>query len=254
VSFETATDLYARHVGRYTDALASRLIDRAGLQEGDRGLDVGCGPGAALAALAGRLGAQRVAGVDPSTPFVELARRRVPGTDVRVGAAEALPFEDASFDVVVSQLVVNFMADPRLGVGEMRRVAKRSVSACVWDYAGEMTMLRAFWDAALELDPDAPDEGRVMSWCTPGELEGLWTSSGLRAVEVDELVVAAQYEDFENYWKPFPAGLAPSGAYCASLSAARQKALRESCFRHLGRPSGPFELTARAWFVLGRVD
>jgi SAM-dependent methyltransferase len=251
ISFATGTELYSRHVGRYTDALAEALLDRAGLRNGDRALDVGCGPGAVLAALAARLGAARVTGVDPSTPFVATARARVRGADVRVGAAEALPFDDASFDVVTSQLVLNFLEDAHAGVAEMCRVARRSVVACVWDYAGEMEMLRAFWDAALELDPEAPDEGRVMRWCSPGELLALWKSAGLGGVDVDALVVGARYDGFDDYWTPFTAGLAPSGAYCASLDDDRREALRAACYRRLGSPAGPFELSARAWVVTG---
>jgi SAM-dependent methyltransferase len=252
-TFDTGNDMYARGVGRYTDALAAALVERVGLREGDRALDVGCGPGAALAALADRLGAERVAGVEPSEPFADMARERVAGAEVRAGTAEALPFDDGSFDVVVSQLVVNFMNDAHRGVGEMRRVARRTVASCVWDYAGEMRMLRVFWDAAHEVDPDAPDEGRDMRWCSPGELETLWTEAGLREVEVDDLVVSARYESFDDYWAPFPSGLAPSGAYCASLPPDRQEALRQACFRRLGEPSGPFELTARALVVLGQT-
>src|SRR5438552_7385310 len=118
-------------------------------------------------------------GVDPSEPFVETAGAAVPGADVRLAAAEELPFADASFDVVLSQLVVNFMRDATRGVGEMARVARRTVASCVWDYAGEMQMLRAFWDAALELDPDAPDEGKTMRWCTRGEPAERWQAAGL---------------------------------------------------------------------------
>jgi SAM-dependent methyltransferase len=251
--FETGTDLYSRHVGRYTDALAAAVIDRVGLRDGDSALDVGCGPGALLSELAARLGSGRVAGIDPSPPFVELARQRVPAADVRVGSAEALPFRDDSFDLVASQLVLNFMADPAAGIHEMCRVSRRTVASCVWDYAGEMTMLRAFWDAALELDPEAPDEGRVMKLCTPDELGDLFRGAGLREVDVGELVVAAAYESFEDYWTPFTAGIAPSGAYCASLASTGQEDLRGACFRRLGSPGGPFELTARAWVAVGQV-
>jgi SAM-dependent methyltransferase len=253
LSFETGTGAYGRHVGRYSDALAAEVVRRVAPRDGDRALDVGCGAGAALAALADRLGSDRVAGVDPSQPFVELARKRVPGADVRVGAAEELPFDDGSFDLVTSQLVLNFMRDPRRGVGEMCRVGRRTVASCVWDYAGEMEMLRAFWDAALELDPRAPDEGVVMRWCTPEELEALWRESGLRSVEVGAVVVAAGYSSFDDYWAPFPSGIAPSGAYCASLPPDRQEELRQACFRRLGSPAGPFELTARAWLAIGRI-
>ena len=253
MTFTTGTDAYARHVGRYGQALSAAHADAAGLRAGDRALDVGCGPGVLLAELARRLGADRAAGVDPSRPFVDAARAAVPGAEVRVGAAEGLPFEDDAFDVAMSQLVVNFMDDAEAGVGEMRRVARRTVTSCVWDYAGEMTMLRAFWDAARELDPDAPDEGRVMRYCTPQELAALWEKAGLREVATNPLVVAADYEDFDDYWSPFPTGIAPSGAYCASLDEDARAALREACFRRVGSPMGSFSLAARAWFVRGTV-
>jgi SAM-dependent methyltransferase len=204
--------------------------------------------------LAARLGPGRVAGIDPSEPFVELCRGAVPGADVRVGQAESLPFPDAAFDAVLSQLVVNFLDDPDAGVAEMRRVARRTVAACVWDYADGMTMLRAFWDAALELDPQAPDEAKTMRLARPGELAALWERVGLADVQTGEIVVEAEYADFEDYWSPFPEGIAPSGAYCASLDDERRAALKAACFRRLGSPVGPFRLAARAWFVLGGVD
>ncbi len=249
--FTTGTEAYARHVGRYGGALSAAHADAAGLAVGDRALDVGCGPGVLLAELAARLGAEHVAGVDPSEPFVAAARAAVPGADVRVAAAERLPFPDRSFDVVMSQLVVNFMADPEAGVAEMRRVARRTVTSCVWDYAGEMEMLRAFWDAALELDPEAPDEGQTMRYCTPGELEALWRGAGLREVETRALVAAVGYSSFDDYWLPFTTGIGPSGAYCAALADEHRGALREACFRRLGSPRGPFTLSARAWLVRG---
>jgi SAM-dependent methyltransferase len=251
VSFETGTDAYSLGVGRYSAALASALCDTTGVRPGDTALDVGCGPGGLAAELAQRLGAERVAGIEPSAPFLEAARAAVPDADLRHGSAEELPFADGTFDAVLSQLVVNFMTEPWRGVTEMRRVSRRTVASCVWDYGEGMTMLRAFWDAALELDPDAPDEGRTMRNATPGELRTLWESAGLGDVATGELRVAADYAGFDDYWSPFPTGLAPSGAYCASLDDEARARLREACFRRLGSPSGPFRLEARAWFVTG---
>jgi hypothetical protein len=86
-----------------------------------------------------------------------------------------------------------------------------------------------------------------MRYCTPDELRSLWTSAGLREVETQALVVVADYGDFDNYWSPFPTGIAPSGAYCASLEPEQRAKLRKACLRRLGSPRGPFTLSARAW-------
>jgi SAM-dependent methyltransferase len=255
MTFDASADVYDRHVGRYGPSLSREHATAARVAAGERALDVGCGPSVLTRVLADVLGAENVAAVDPSEPFVAACRLRVPGADVRLGTADPLPFEDGSFDVVLSQLVVNFLPDARAGLREMRRIARPGgrVSAAVWDYAGEMTMLRAFWDAALELDPDAPDEGRTMPYCREGELGKLLESAGLAGVESGALVSSAAYEGFDDYWAPFPTGLAPSGAYCASLGAEQQEALRQACFRRLGSPTGLFSLTARAWHAVGVV-
>ena len=169
-TFRATADAYDRHIGRYGPDLARALCDAAGVAEGQRAVDVGCGPGALASELVRRLGIDAVAAVDPSPSFVEGCRARLPGLRVEEAAAERLPFPDASFDRALAQLVVNFMTDPPAGVGEMVRVTRPGgvVGAAVWDYAGAMTLLRAFWDAAVALDPAAAalDEGRSMPFCT----------------------------------------------------------------------------------------
>jgi ubiquinone/menaquinone biosynthesis C-methylase UbiE len=257
-TFLSSAGAYGRHVGRYGAQLATALIDFAGVERGMRALDVGCGTGALTAVLADQLGADRVTGVDPSRAFVDACRARVTGVEVVLAAAERLPFGDATFDAVLSQLVVNFMRDPVRGVREMARVTRPggTVSSCVWDYAGEMTLLRAFWDAAREVAPEAAatrDEGTVMRWCREGELAHLWHTAGLRDVRFGPLIVRATYADFEDLWSPFPQGVAPSGAFCQALSERDRAALHDAYRRHLGVGNQPFELTARAWSVTGRA-
>jgi SAM-dependent methyltransferase len=256
VTFEVSAETYDRHVGRYGPALSAAHVAAAHVAPGERVLDVGCGPGPLTTVLADIVGASNTAAVDPSEPFVDACRRRVPGADVRIASAEALPHADASFDAVLSQLVANFLRDPEQGLREMRRVTRPGgrISAVVWDYGGEMTMLRAFWDAALDLDPDAPDEGRTMLFCRAGELAELFASCGLDDIEHGALTVAADYADFDDYWSPFLSGLGPTGAYCISLAPDAQEALRNACFRRLGSPAGAFTLNARAWYAVGRVD
>lgn len=256
-TFQAPAEAYDRYVGRYGAELAAALLERARVAPGQHVLDVGCGPGAVTSAAARIVGPSQVAAVDPSEPFVQACRARNPAVDVRVAAAESLPFADVSFDAVVSQLVVNFLADPPAGVAEMRRVAKPGgvVAACVWDYADGMRMLRAFWDAAVEVDPEGAgrvDEGS-MPYCGPGELEALWSESGLEEVEGSALEVEASYADFDDLWEPFTAGIGPAGAYCASLAPERQAELRRRLSARVGDPTGPFMLSARAWCAVGRV-
>jgi SAM-dependent methyltransferase len=255
-TFRTSADAYDRHVGRYGRELARALIAAAGVRPGQRALDVGCGPGALTTELASVLGAEHVAAVDPSAPFADACRRRLPGVHVEVASAEALPFDDASFDHALAQLVVNFMADPHAGVREMLRVTRRggTVSAAVWDYAGEMTLLRRFWDAAVALDPSAADrdEGSCMPYCTPDDLGGLWSATGVADVHVAPAIVAASYEGLDDLWHPLELGVAPSGAYAACLPPERRAALKDELRRRLGVGDGPFRLTARAWIATGR--
>jgi SAM-dependent methyltransferase len=253
-----SADAYDRFVGRYSARLAEELIAFAEIRPGMRVLDVGCGPGALASALASRLGAENVFAVDPSEPFAEACRVRVPGVAVAVAPAEELPFGDRSFDATLSQLVVNFMANAEAGVGEMARVTRPGgiVASCVWDYGGEMRLLRAFWDAAHEVAPEraaAADEAAVMKWSGEGELRALWESVGLSDVRSGALSVRAAYSGFEDLWSPLPTGIGPAGAFCASLDDHARAALRVAYQRRLGVDEKPFELTARAWAVAGTV-
>jgi SAM-dependent methyltransferase len=257
-SFRASADAYNRHVGRYGAPLAAALIAFAHVEPGMCALDVGCGPGALTAALTERLGEASVCAADPSEPFAEACRARLPGVQIVVATAEALPFADHAFDATLSQLVVNFMGDAEAGVREMARVTRPGgvVASCVWDYAGEMTLLRAFWDAAREVDREraaVADEGAIMRWCAEGELAELWRDAGLEAVRFGQLVVRAGYADFEDLWAPLPTGVAPSGAFCKSLDDERRGALHDAYRSRLGVGEGKFELTARAWAGAGIV-
>ena len=205
--------------------------------------------------LADLLGGENVAAVDPSEAFVEACRARVPGGDVRVGTAERLPFAAGEFDAVLAQLVVQLMEDSDAGVREMARVARADgvVAACVWD-SNTMPLLSAFWDAALAVSPDragALSEGQRVGYDRPEELESLWTRAGLTGISMGEILVRADYESFDQLFRPFEAGAGHSGACFGSLDEANRQRLRDRAFARLGKPEGPFTLTARAWWVRG---
>jgi SAM-dependent methyltransferase len=246
VSFTVGADSYDRFMGRYAVPLAPRFADFAGVAADQRVLDVGCGPGALTAELVGRLGPAGVSAVDPSEPFVAAARERHPGVDVRLAAAEQLPFGDRAFDAALAQLVVHFMADPVGGLREMARVTRKEgvVAACVWDHAGGQGPLSLFWDAARQLDAGVEDESQLAG-SREGHLAQLFQAAGLHEIEESTLSVNVEHPSFEDWWEPFTLGVGPAGAYAAGLDAKRQARLRDLCREML--PAAPFVLSARAW-------
>jgi len=252
VTFAVAADSYDRFMGRYSAPLAPLFADFAGVTSGQHALDVGCGPGALTAELVKRLGAARVSAVDPSGPFVDAARRRHAGVDVRLASAEDLPFDDDTFDAVLAQLVVHFMTDPVGGLGEMARVARSgcAVSACVWDFAGGQAPLNVFWEAARELDPGAMDESHLAG-ARQGHLGELFHQAGLRDVDGVSLSVEVEHQSFEEWWEPFTLGVGPAGAYAKGLAPDHQAQLRERSREKIR--SAPFVLPAHAWAARGRA-
>jgi ubiquinone/menaquinone biosynthesis C-methylase UbiE len=255
--FRVPAEAYDRWVGRYSLQLAAGLIEFAGIEAGMKALDVGCGPGALSASLVGRLGAANVYAADPSEPFVEACRARLPGVNAVVANAESLPFSDSEFDAALAQLVVNFMADAEAGAGEMARVTRPGgiVAACVWDYGGEMTLMRTFWDSAREVEPErgAASDESAMQFVAEGELAELWRRLGLADVRSGELVVRAAYEDFEDLWSPLSSGIGPAGAFWKSLDEGGRAALHDTYRARLGVGDEPFDLAARAWAASGTV-
>jgi SAM-dependent methyltransferase len=238
-------------MGRFSEPLAVRFADLAGIRPGQRVLDVGCGPGALTAELAGRIGAGAVSAVEPSASFAAAARERLPGVDIRLSAAEQLPFPDGSFDAAMAQLVVHFMADPVAGLREMGRVTRPGgvVAACVWDHGGDRGPLTAFWRAAGELDPAAVDESDLAG-VREGHLAQLCMQAGLGSAQPAALTVRVRYATFEQWWEPFTLGVGPAGAYVAALPPERRDALCEHCRQLL--PAGPVEVSATAWAVTCR--
>jgi SAM-dependent methyltransferase len=251
VSFDVSADAYLQFMGRYSEPLATLFADLAGIAGGQRALDVGCGPGALTAELVRRLGADAVCAVDPSQPFAAAAGARCPGADVRLAAAEQLPFGDGAFDVTAAQLVVHFMASPVAGLREMGRVTRPGgvVAACVWDHAGGRGPLAAFWQSVGELDPRAPGESGLAG-VREGHLAQLFGQAGLGVTGATALTVHIQHATFEEWWDPFTLGVGPAGVYVASLDHYHQAALRENC---RARMPPPVTISATAWAVAGRA-
>ncbi|MBW3659999.1 MAG: class I SAM-dependent methyltransferase [Actinobacteria bacterium] len=254
--FQVDDAAYDRFMGRYSRPLARVFADFAEVRSGLHVLDVGCGPGALTEELVARVGAEAVRALDPSEPFVAACAARHPGVDVRLGRAEALPFDDGSVDRVVAQLVLHFVSDPAAVAAEFARVLRPDgiAAACVWDFAEGMEMLRTFWDAALTVRRDAPDEATTLRFGGPGEIAALLDAAGFVDIEEAELAVASRYGDFDELWDGFLAGVGPAGTFCLSLDGDERAVLRHELHRRLGEPRGSFTLGAVARAACGRRD
>jgi len=201
-----------------------------------------------------------VIGVDPSEGFLAEARERLAGhATFSVGDAMALPLPDASLDVVVSGLVLNFVPNPAAGLGEMKRTAAAggTIAAYVWDYAERMQLMRHFWDVAVALNPGARplDEGVRFPLCRPEALKNLFREGGLANVEVAPIEIETRFRDFDDYWNPFLGGQGPAPSYTMSLDQPTRMRLRERLREQLPVQSdGSIPLVARAWGVRGSVS
>ena len=254
-------EAYEPYVGRWSRLVARDFLGWLDVPAGRRWLDVGCGTGALSRTILDLAQPATVHGVDPAERYVAYARERIadPRARFEVGDARALPVAAGAFDAVVSGLVLNFVpaADQASAVEEMGRVARPggTVAAYVWDYAGDMQLMRHFWDAAVALDPAARelDEGRRFPLCQPDPLATLFREAGLIDVQVRAVDVPTVFRDFDDYWSPFLGGQAPALGYAISLSEDRRATLRERIRSRLPfAPDGSIHLTARAWAVRGR--
>jgi SAM-dependent methyltransferase len=249
---------YEPFVGRWSRLVAREFLAWLEIGPERRWLDVGCGTGMLTRTILEVAAPREVHAIDPSEGFLAFARRETPDARAHFqsAAAQNLPFETASFDVVVSGLVLNFVPDPAQAVREMLRVTQAggTVAAYVWDYADQMQMLRYFWDAAAALDPAAIDldEGRRFSVCQPGALEAVLNSAGLHNVVGSGIEIPTTFRDFDDYWSPFQGGQGPAPSYVLSLEENRRETLRERLSMLLPtKADGSIQLTARAWAVRG---
>jgi SAM-dependent methyltransferase len=240
--FNVSDTAYDNFMGRYSVRLARLFADFAGVEAGQRVLDVGAGTGALTSELVRRGAAASAA--EPSPSFVAALRERLPDIGVHEAPAEKLPWPDESFDAALAQLVLTFMRDASAGLAEMKRVVRPGgvVAACMWDREG-MEMLAAVSRTQLALDPTRSGSEQLTNFRTREEIEALFGDG----VEMDLLEVEAGYTGIDEFWDALTGGAGPAGVWAASLDGAQRMQAREEVYRQVGEPTGPFTLVGRAW-------
>ncbi|MBI1424062.1 MAG: methyltransferase domain-containing protein [Gammaproteobacteria bacterium] len=246
-------------MGRWSKLVAESFVDWLSLPAGLQWLDVGCGSGALSEAVAAKADPGEVIAIDQSEGFIKTAQQRLgKRAECKVGSALSLPLADASVNVSVSGLVLNFIAAPEQALAEMRRVTKKrgTVAVYVWDYAGKMEFLNHFWDVAVELNPDASDlhEGRRFPDSNPEALSDLFNQTGFTGIETRPLCITTNFRDFDDYWRPFLGGQGPAPTYVSKLSDSERDELGNRLMKRVPmQDDGSIPMSARAWAVKALV-
>jgi len=188
------------------DVAAQRRTVRSllALQPGERVLDIGSGPGFLAAEMAQEVGPDgRVHGIDRSDSMLVIARRREPGPasaplEFRPGDAGSLPFADASFDVVVSTQVYEYLDDVLGALAEVRRVLRPG---------GRLLVLDTDWDSIVWHSGDPARMRRVLAaWeehlvdpHLPRRLSGLLEEAGLTLTDCTVIPILNHAYDRNTY-------------------------------------------------------
>jgi ubiquinone/menaquinone biosynthesis C-methylase UbiE len=186
------------------DAWAPRVAEMANLAPGMRVLDVACGTGVLSLAAADLVKPDgSVVGLDLNAGMLEVAKRKAPEITWRQASAEAIPFEDASFDAVISQFGLMFVEDKARAIREMMRVLRPAghLAIAVWDSHERVAGYGAFARLVGRLFGDSAAE----SFRTPyslGDVEvlsALFSSAGVADFSITTLEGTARYPSI-RYW------------------------------------------------------
>jgi len=253
-----AGDAYEAYMGRWSRLVAREFLAWLRVEPNQHWLEVGCGSGALTATIQRTCAPASIVACDQSAAFVEHARSRLadPRVSFVTASADALPNRNTGFDVVVSGLVLNFIAEPRAALAAMRERLRPGglVGAYVWDYSGGIEFLRYFWEAASSSDraaSGADESHRFADW-QPSHVAALFRAAGLVAVETATLAIPTHFANFGDYWQPFLGGTGPAPSYVAALTDLQRNSLEARLRARLpSADDGSIRLQARAFAIRG---
>lgn len=219
----------ARDWAAYTEQVCLPLfgaaLDGARVTSATRLLDAGCGAGL-LGLLASLRGAQ-VTTLDASPALLSIARQRLPGSDVREGDLEALPFADASFDAVAAVNSLFYAEDMRTAMSELVRVVRPGgrVMVTAWGPPERCEFLTAVMPALGPLLPPPPPGApppHPGALSEPGALAAVLENAGLRVVDEGEVACPFVFPSSEASWR----GNASAGVNQAAIAHSGEAAVR----------------------------
>jgi len=182
-----------------------------------RVLDIATGPGYAAAKAAER--GATVVGVDIAPSMVRLASQLHPTLEFREAAAEALPFQDSSFDAAVSNFLIPHLGRHALVVGELVRVLRDDgrVSLTTWDFPERMRLLGIFLDAFSGAGAAPPDDIPVgppfFRFADDDQFTALLSDNGLTDVDVNAVAFTHHTDSADQLWEGMLTGTVRTSAF-----------------------------------------
>ena len=222
------------------------VLQVANIRSGTSVLDCGCGAGR-FVRLAADEGAS-VAGIDAASALVEIARKRTPDADLRVGDLESLPWPDRTFDVVAGFSTFQFADDHASALHEASRVSRGSVWVAIPTRLADSGIPQAF-ASLIDLFPAGVPaslkNSGMYALSAPEPLEGVLQSAGLRARTDDIVESTVVFPNVETAVRAFLSAGATALAVQRSGRRAVEQALTEA-LRHLTDDLGT--VTLPGWF------
>ncbi|MGB5211550.1 MAG: methyltransferase domain-containing protein [Gammaproteobacteria bacterium] len=180
------------------------MLASASISDGDDVLDVGCGTGVFAREVTRRVGANgSVTGIDLSESMLGVAREMAAGVDFHQGSATNLPFEDASFDAVVSSFMLMFVPDPAQAIREMQRVLRPGgrLVVGVWQGLQDNLVYAALVAATDEvLGKEAAES---MAWPfalgATGQLSAVFEAAGIQDIQTTAHDGTARFPSVEDF-------------------------------------------------------
>ncbi len=248
---------YERLMGRWSRAVGSVFLEWVAPPVDVHWLEIGCGTGIFTELILDTCSPASVTALDPAEAQINHARRQPVAQRAifNVADAQALSFPDATFDIVASALVINFIPDRLKALSEMRRVARAGgiVAGYVWDFAGEFSpsgpFRRGLRQCGVEVSelPGAKDS-------TLDALTSRFEQAGFEYIVAQAIEVAVSYTDFDDFWQAQTTSYSPTTKVIAAMTVSDRERLKAAL--RAGLPidaDGRIEYSACANAIKGRA-
>jgi ubiquinone/menaquinone biosynthesis C-methylase UbiE len=246
---------YAKHFAGLTNQLAPSMLAAAAVSPGMRVLDVCTGPGM-LASAAVTRGAD-VIGIDLSSTMVNLARENVPEAAFEEADAQALPFEDESFDAVICGLGVIHVPEPAKALSEIRRVLRQDGYASISTWGAPsptngfglvFSALKAHGNLDVAL-PHGPD---MFQFSQEASMDSALSETGFRDVAVKTVNLLWEHNEPDGIMTALVKGSVRSRALLAAQTAEERASIFEAARAAMAHYASDRGYRVPMSFVIGR--